>query len=270
MLQLCVANIGINISADDHTLAMLSKGYSGLIKVSSEPCTLSYTTSYNSDTQLYQLSRDAIEIGEYDNPADFIYFFEKDLTIELQKLRTDLYFLHSAALRLNDKTILIIGHSGAGKSTTTWALTHHDFEYFSDELSPIDLNTMQVTGYPHAICVKQDPPAPFLLPDETLVTNRTKHIPVECLSGGVADGTAKITHIFFVHYKAEQNEVVIQPISPALASAKVYANALNQLCHEDSGLPAATKIAQACDSYSLEFNDVEQACLEIRKLIESE
>ncbi len=267
MLQLHVANIAINISADEHTSAMLTKNYSGLFHTATSGAQIDYSTSYQTDSGHYHITRAGNETYSYDNTADFIYFFEKDLTLELQKLRPDLFFLHSAALTFNTKTILIIGHSGAGKSTTSWALTHHGFEYFSDELSPIDLNNMHVTGYPHAICVKQDPPAPFLLPQTAMVTSRTKHIPVENLAAGVAVGTAKITHIFFVHYKPEQHEVSIQAISPALASAKIYANALNQLCHEKSGLPAATKIARACDSYTLEFNNVEQACLEIRQLI---
>ncbi len=269
MLQLIVANIAINVSADKHTLNLLTKNYSGLVHASTGLGQINYVTSYQSETGHFYLTRADNKLNKYDNQADFIYFFEKDLTVELQKLRPDLFFLHSAALRLNDKTILIIGHSGAGKSTTTWALTHHGFEYFTDELSPVDLNTMQVTAYSHAICMKHDPPAPFQLPDETLITNRTKHIPVECLPAGIASGTGKITHIFFVHYKPDQRNVVIQPISPALASAKVYANALNQLCHEDSGLPAAAKIAMACDSYSLEFNNVEQACQEIQNLLET-
>jgi len=268
MLQLHVANIVINISADEQTLALLTKNYSGLLSSSAGKYSLNYSTSFQSNNGQFQISREGKEIGVYDNTADFVYFFEKDLTLELQKLRPELFFLHSAALKFSDKTILIIGHSGAGKSTTSWALTHHGFAYFSDELSPIDLNTMKVTGYPHAICIKQDPPAPYLLPDDTLVTNRTKHIPVENLAAGVARGTAKISHIFFVQYKAEQQDVAILPISPALASAKIYANALNQLSHEESGLPAASKIALAVDSYTLEFNNVEQACREIKQLLE--
>jgi len=268
MLQLQVANIAINISADKHTLALLTKNYSGLISSSHSRYQLNYITSFQSENGQFHISRENKETGVYDNTADFVYFFEKDLTLELQKLKPELFFLHSAALKFNDKTILIIGHSGAGKSTTTWALTHHGFAYFSDELSPIDMNTMEVTGYPHAICVKQDPPVPYLLPADTLVTNRTKHIPVENLAAGVASGTAKITQIFFVHYNAEQQNVVIEPISPALASTKIYANALNQLCHEKSGLPAASKIALAVDSYTLEFSNVEQACVEIRQLLE--
>jgi len=270
MLQLRITNIEINISADEDTSAILTKNYSGLFHSSACVDQINYVTSYQAETRCFSITRDGNEIGNYDNPADFLYFFEKDLTLELQKLRPKLFFLHSAALKLNDKTILIIGHSGAGKSTTTWALTHHGFEYFSDELSPIDIKNMHVTGYQHAICVKQDPPPPYLLPKATLATNRTRHIPAECLAGGIAVGTARITHIFFVHYKPEQQNVSIQPISPALASAKIYANALNQLCHEKSGLPAATRIALACDSYTLEFNNVERACHEIRQLIETD
>jgi len=54
------------------------------------------------------------------------FLLEKELTIELQKIRRELYFLHAAALSLADKAFLNRGSPGTGKSTTVWALLHHD------------------------------------------------------------------------------------------------------------------------------------------------
>jgi len=89
--------------------------------------------------------------------AELLYAAEKDLTIELQKQRSDLYFLHAAALALSDNAFLLVAPSGSDKSTTIWELMHHGFSYLSDELSPVDLTTMEVHGYPHAICFKKNP-----------------------------------------------------------------------------------------------------------------
>src|SRR5262249_49284843 len=73
--------------------------------------------------------------------ADFLYALEKEITIQAQIRRPDLYFVHSAVLAFEGRTVLLIGEPGAGKSTLTWALLHHGFDYLSDELAPIDLNT---------------------------------------------------------------------------------------------------------------------------------
>ncbi len=269
-LPLQFVNIAIQVSADPLTAALLRQNYSGLLNKSGPSTTqLSYQTTYDTEKNQFRIEASDEEFPELENASDFIYFFEKSVTIQAQKLRPDLFFLHSAALKIGDKTILVMGKSGAGKSTTTYALTHHGFAYLSDELSPIDLETMMVSPYAHALCLKNIPPEPYSLPESTLKTERTMHIPVENLQGGVQLSACPVTHVFFVQYRPEQKDVVIAPVNKANASIQLYSNGLNHLCHEDAGLPAATKIATACDCYSLEFSDVTQACKDIKPLIQA-
>jgi hypothetical protein len=96
---------------------------------------------------------------------------KKELTIDLQKIRRELYFLHAASLSLAGQGLLIVAASGRGKSTTAWALLHHGFDYLSDELAPVDLGSLRVQPYPHALCLKKAPPLPYSLPERTLRTS---------------------------------------------------------------------------------------------------
>jgi hypothetical protein len=272
LLNLCFANIQIQISSDKTTADLLRRNYSGLINQSaSSDLKLSYTTCFTPENNLYRIEVNGPdkETIEVDTDTDFLYFLEKSITIQSQKLRTDLFFLHSAALKFREKTILIMGQSGAGKSTTTFALTHHGFEYLSDELSPIDLNTMMVSPYTHALCLKQTPPEPYRLPENTLKTTRTMHVPVESLKGGIQLADCPVTHVFFVKYDPQQEDVLLSPVNKATASIQLYTNGLNHLCHADAGLPAATRIASHCDCYALTFSNVTQACEDIKVLLQN-
>jgi hypothetical protein len=96
---------------------------------------------------------------------------KKELTIDLQKIRRELYFLHAASLSLAGQGLLIVAASGRGKSTTAWALLHHGFDYLSDELAPVDLGSLRVQFYPHALCLKKAPTLPYSLPERTLRTS---------------------------------------------------------------------------------------------------
>ena len=119
--------------------------------------------------------------------GEFLYDLEKEITIELQLRRADLFFLHAAAAEFKGRACLLIAESGGGKSTTLWALLHHDFAYLSDELAPLDLTSLSVHPYQHALCLKRPPPAPYALPPGTVSTPHTLHVPVDLLPGRAAD-----------------------------------------------------------------------------------
>src|SRR5262245_23677244 len=113
--------------------------------------------------------------------GEFLYLFEKNMTMELQQLRRDLYFIHAAAVEFGGKATLLVGASGQGKSTTTWGLIHHGFRYLSDELAAVNLHTMRVYSYAHALCLKAEPPGAYPLPRQILRTSRTLHVPAMSL-----------------------------------------------------------------------------------------
>lgn len=267
-MQIVIADVPILIRADSSTNKILLHNYLSLVQTNENELqpVLVYETSVSGNNQ-YKIQSQNNEILIAVTTSDFIYKFEKNLTINLQKTKPDLFFVHSAALSYGPECILLIGKSGAGKSTTTWALTHHGFSYLSDELSPIDPHTMQIWPYPHALCLKNTPPTPYNLPAETLHTERTLHIPTQFLSGGITQYPCKVTKIFFIKYDPAEKHVHLESLSSANATINLYINALNQLAHENNGLPAAAHIASHCQCFELRFSDVYQACLSIRRIV---
>jgi len=235
--------------SDPDVYGWLVKGY-GALASGDRSASLRYAAGKRADGSYYlDTAEGATHTAGSD--SEFLYNFEKDLTLSLQAVRQDLYFIHGAALALAGQACLFVAPSGSGKSTTTWAALHHGFDYLSDELAPIDLAKKIIMPYPHALCLKAVPPAPFTLPAGTLYTERTIHVPTDCLPAQVNYDPVPLKAIFFVKYHPDRSEPLISPISHAEAAARLYANGLNQLMHEDSGLPGAVAICQDIPAFEL-------------------
>jgi hypothetical protein len=192
--------------------------------------------------------------------SEFLYAFEKDLTIQLQKFRSDLYFLHAAVIGLHGKGILLVAQSGGGKSTTTWGLLHHGFDYLSDELAPVDLKTMTVLPYPRALCLKDQPPGDYPLPHPTFETSTTLHVPTEAIPSLVGEQPMPIGGIFFLQYQPTALRPAIQPVGRAEAVARIFANSLNPLAHRGEGIDAAAEIALNCACLQLSSTRLSDTC----------
>jgi len=260
ILDLRILGIAVRVRcADPYSHVLLSQGYSAFIAGANASAGLEYT--------VLQRKAPAFELGFNGRPIvhaldeyELLYAFEKHMTMQVQKLRQDLLFLHAAALEQHCRAALLVAPSGTGKSTTAWALTNNGFRYLSDELAPISLATLQVHPYPHALCLKWDPPAPFCLPAETLRTSYTLHVPVELLPGEVCREKTPLSAIFFLRYDPQIGSPQAKPISRAEAAARIYSNALNLLAHPRYGLDAALKIAQHSRCFELFTGDLGKTC----------
>ena len=198
---------------------------------------------------------------------ELVYLVEKIVTVNVQTQRSDLYFLHAAALAYRGGAILLVAASGSGKSTTAWALANRGFGYLSDELAPIDLDTLEVEPYPHALCLKARPPPPFDVPDGTIVTSRTLHVPTARVPM-VIHRRVTLRAIFFNRFDRAAATPSVSALRPAECGALLYSQALNPLAHHRDGLKAVATIAGRVASYALTTCDLEATCALIRQTLD--
>jgi hypothetical protein len=201
-------------------------------------------------------------------PGDFLFLLDKDITVELQKRRSDLFFLHSAAVEWRGGVCLLAAESGSGKSTTTWALLHHQFRYLSDELSPVDLESMHVFPYPHALCLKRSPGSDYQLPTDAIHLGRTIHVPTSSLPAATVSGPLPLRAVFLLKYMPQLSAPNLRLIRPAEASARLYLTALNALAHPHHGLDAVVRIAEHVPCFALSTTQLSATCALLRSAME--
>lgn len=200
--------------------------------------------------------------------CELLYHLEKDLIIALQLRLPALLHLHAAALEFQGQAWLLAGDSGAGKSTTAWGLLHHGFNYLSDELSPVDLETLSVHAYPHALCLKRRPPGGPELPEgELMDLNRTLHVPVAALPAPVGAPTpCPLAGMLFVRHDPLLREPVLRPLHAAEAGARLYVTTLNALAHARHGMDAVVGLAKSVPAWSLSTAGLDDSCRLVRGL----
>lgn len=257
-VELSVFDCNIRVDcADKETESFIVANYGWFRRQGKDP-DLHYAISRGQTFRGFIITRDRAEPVIASDDAEFLFLFEKYITTELQKLRRDLYFLHGAAVEYEKKAIALIAPSGFGKSTTTWGLLHHGFRYLSDELTPVNLKTLEVVPYPHSLSLKDDPPAAYPLPNSTVYTSRTRHIPAESLPGGVTEKSTLLTAVFFLRYTPGISEPQVKLMSKGEAVVRLFSNALNPLAHEGGGLDGAIEIALKSQCFELFATDLSQ------------
>lgn len=267
--DLILFGVHVRVACPDALSAALVDGNFGAFATRASRSTpdYSYTIQLASGDLGYTVSAEHGTTTIAQDAYELLYNLEKSITIDVQLRRPDLFFVHSAALQRGGQACLLVAPPGSGKSTTAWALLHHGFGYLSDELAPIDLATMTVLPYPHALCLKRHPPARYALPSDTIVTGRTLHVPSASIASDV-DTPVPLGFVFFNQYDPAALAPTSRAISGAAATALLYANGLNQLAHSGDGLAAAAAIAARADCHQLTTADLTQTCELVTSIME--
>ena len=260
-LSLRALDLAVEIDVEDEEIrALLERAFSALITPPDGTTRADLTYRIDGSLPIVKVLRDHDTVASATDEYDLLYGFEKDLTLQLQHHRADLLFIHAAALSFQGRVLLITAPSGTGKSTTAWGLLHHGFDYLSDELAPIDLKTMTVEPYPHALCLKAPPPPPHARPADVITTAWTRHIAPESVPCATVTEPAPVTTVMVLTREPGNSRPDITPITAAAAAAQLYGNGLNLLAHGNQGLDAVVRLARHCHCYHLSGGDLEATC----------
>src|SRR5512146_3047293 len=122
IIDLSVFDCDIRVECLDREAESLLNSNYGCFKQSVRDPQISYRITREGTGEERLIARNGADPELARDDGEFLYMFEKDITIETQKLRSDLYFVHAAVLELDGRALALVAPSGYGKSTTTWGL----------------------------------------------------------------------------------------------------------------------------------------------------
>ena len=263
-ITLTVLARGVAVQCQDkETRALILEAYGQL---SGYPRAIDLSYIVGRHRKSFFIAREGRESLVARSRREFLALFDQDLTIELQKLRRDLYFVHAAVVEFASNAFMLVAKSGSGKSTTTWALLHHGLGYASDELGPVDLDTLDVHPFPRALSLKSAPPPPYWLPEKKTDGCGNYYVPTSHL---LVDRPAPLAAIFFLRYRPESSAPSLRRISGAEGAARLYANALNPLAHPEDGLDGAIRIASERTCFELLTADLTSTCALVKNTVQA-
>ena len=210
------------------------------------------------DDQTCEIRIEGESVASVRGPGHLLHELDNHLVYHLQRWVPRFYFVHAACLASEGTATMIMGDSGAGKSTTAYALAAAGLEYLSDELSPIDVDRQVVMPYARSICLKNDPPAPLELPENYLRSEWTLHIDPQQLGATVASEPRRLERIVFLTHEPDNSEPRLKRLSSSDAALRLYQNALNQLAHEEWGPDDTVRLVSAATCYELVRGGVTQ------------
>lgn len=255
-------------SEDEESASIVRAGFgSMLVDVSASlPVVRRYRIGSMPSGSGFRVAIDDNEPLWLEDIGDLLFYLDKDLTIALQLQRADLFFLHAAAVALDDCAVVLAAPSGSGKSTLALALLEDGFDYLSDELAPIDVQRMTVHPFPHALCLKSPPPEPYRLPTGALRAGEQYYVPADILRGRTRTTALPVAAFIFLR-PGSQATITYHPITPGAAIARLIANAMNSLAHPAAGLDVAAMLSQAAPCFEFDSANLGDACHAVREIL---
>ena len=254
------------MTCDDREIsALIDAGFGGLAGTPPSRAVQTYAIE-RAERSTFVVRHRETEVILHDRDS-LLFHIDKEFTLTLQHERPDLLFLHAAAIEVGGRVAALVGPSGVGKSTLTLAAVEAGLGYLSDELAPVDLDTLTVHPYPHALALKEVPAGRIGLPAGTRAEQGRFHVPAAALQAPSSAAPGVLAMIVFLR-RDDTVAVVLRSISAGLAAARLVENTLNGLAHPSAGLDAAVDLSSRVPSFELQARKTITAVGELRRLLD--
>lgn len=169
--------------------------------------------------------------------------------------------LHAAAVERQGRGLLLPGSSGSGKSTLTALLAIRGFDYLTDELVHVPLESTDVEGFTAPLKIKMAGLEAMKGQDPLITGGRASMAGVHDLLVQPGDGrltaAASLSLIVFPHYQ-RHGRFHLKALSPAETALRLMAGVLNAERLPDHGFREVARLAGLAAGYVMRYASLAQ------------
>lgn len=181
-------------------------------------------------------------------------FLNREILDTFVRLRTELVWLHAGVVHRNGKALLLVGPSGAGKSTLATLLCQKGWDFLSDEMAPVRLDSHEVIPYPRSP-VRRIHPGRSLPAEEVLTLEREGwKVP----TSRVFNRSLKIGWIVFPKF-SYGSAVTLRPSPLGHTALELIRNCTNFDAHNWEAVTELADASRTISCSTLEYGDGREA-----------
>ena len=190
----------------------------------------------------------------------------------------DLMVIHAAVLAKGDRAVILPAPSGGGKSTLAAALAFSGWRLLSDELTLLDLETLDVVALARPINLKNRsidimrdrcPDGAFAGLAEETIKGRVTLLAAPEESVIEVDRPARAHWIVLPRYTADAPSEHA-PLSPPRALVELARNAMNYSIHGRRGFDALCRLVDTARASTLVYSDLDEAIAIMDRMADGE
>jgi hypothetical protein len=177
--------------------------------------------------------------------------------------------LHGAGATISDRTVVLVGSSGAGKSSTCLSLALRGARYLGDEVVFVREEDLALEPFPKAITLKR---GSFHLAPESGSHADPGRGPIRYFlppqAARMGDNAAAPTAIVFPRFDADCAQTRTGWMSPEETAFRLVEQTFGGTARRPGTFSTLARLA-AEGAYSVQFSDASDACARIEQLVEA-
>ncbi|HUU82738.1 MAG TPA: hypothetical protein VM243_04460 [Phycisphaerae bacterium] len=216
----------------------------------------------------WTVQAEAAEGFEVHRRYEVLPHLEWAISWQLIRQREEYVQLHSAAMEVDGRGLLLPGDPGSGKSTLAAGLLARGWSYLCDEFALIDPTTRNVQSFPRALCVKE-PSFPVVdalglplhrkTPYQKPTKGRVAFLNPLDARPDAAGRPSPVRWVVFPRY-VEGATPTLKTIPRSQAAFDLARQCFNFQVHQAGAVAVLADLIRGADCYQLTCGDIHSTC----------